>query len=78
MNDRDTLILSGMLGAATGVALGYLLFTSHGRQLREDVGPNVEALVQEASRLRDAIDQVRAGIREFQSETRDARPRRLA
>ncbi|MGE0041389.1 MAG: hypothetical protein AB7H88_21235 [Vicinamibacterales bacterium] len=78
MNDRDTLILSGMLGAAAGVALGYLLFTTHGRQLREDVEPNLEALMREAARLREAIDQVRAGVREFQSETRDAWPRRMA
>ena len=78
MNDRDTLVLSGILGAAAGVALGYLLFTKNGRQLREDVEPNVEALVREAGRLRDAIEQVRAGVREFQADSRDAWPRRRA
>ncbi|MGE3275759.1 MAG: hypothetical protein AB7O67_11650 [Vicinamibacterales bacterium] len=78
MNDRDTLILSGIAGAAAGVALGYFFFTSQGRRLREDVEPNIEALMREAGRLRAAVDQIRAGIEEFQSGAKDAWPRRFA
>lgn len=78
MTERDTLIVSGMLGAAAGLAVGYLFFTDEGRQLREDIEPSIESLMREAGKLSAAVDQVRQGVRDFQAEARGVWPRRSA
>ena len=46
------------LGAVTGLALGYLFFTDHGRQLRARVEPRIETWLAELSRVRDTADKV--------------------
>ncbi len=47
------------LGAAVGLALGYLFFTEHGRQLRARVEPELERWLGEFSRLRDTAETAR-------------------
>ena len=48
-----------MLGAVTGVAIGYLFFTDHGRQFRERIEPTLETWLAELSRLRDTAEKAR-------------------
>jgi hypothetical protein len=48
-----------VLGAVTGVAIGYLFFTDHGRQFRERIEPTLETWLAELSRLRDTAEKAR-------------------
>ena len=52
------------LGAVTGLALGYLFFTEHGRQFRERVEPMLDTWLRELSRLRDTADKARLAYTE--------------
>lgn len=61
MNDRNLMMLSGMIGGAVGAGLGYVLFTARGRQLRSELQPELETLVTEAVRLGKMVDDLLAG-----------------
>ncbi len=52
------------LGAVTGLALGYLFFTDHGRQFRERVEPMLDTWLRELSRLRETADKARLAYTE--------------
>jgi hypothetical protein len=52
------------LGAVTGLALGYLFFTEHGRRFRERVEPVLDTWLRELSRLRDTADKARLAYTE--------------
>ncbi len=47
------------LGAVTGLAVGYLFFTEHGRRLLDRVEPTVDTWLRELSRLRETADKAR-------------------
>ena len=52
------------LGAVTGLALGYLFFTEHGRRFRERVEPMLDTWLRELSSLRDTADKARLAYNE--------------
>ncbi len=52
------------LGAAVGLALGYLFFTDHGRQLRARVEPELERWFGELNRLRETAEVARRAYTE--------------
>lgn len=56
-NDRNLMILGGMLGAVVGVGVGFALFTERGRRLRADLQPEIENIVREAIRLTQVVDE---------------------
>jgi len=53
-----------VLGAVTGLALGYLFFTDHGRQFRERLEPTLDTWLRELNRLRDTADKARLAYTE--------------
>jgi hypothetical protein len=53
-----------VLGAAAWLALGYLLFTDHGRRLRARMEPTVDAWAAELARLNDTAARARAAYLE--------------
>ena len=59
MNDRNLMILGGVIGAIVGV--GYALFTERGRQLRAELQPEIEGVIREAVRLTQVVDEVKTG-----------------
>ncbi|MDP2319149.1 MAG: hypothetical protein Q8O42_07425 [Acidobacteriota bacterium] len=61
MNERNLMILGGMLGAVVGVGVGFVLFTERGRQLRAELQPEIETVVREAMRLSQVMDEFKAG-----------------
>ncbi len=61
MNDRNLMILGGMLGAVVGVGVGFLMFTERGRQLRTELQPEIETLVREGLRLSQMMDEFKSG-----------------
>lgn len=61
MNDRNLMILGGMLGALVGVGVGFVLFTDRGRQLRAELQPEIETMIREAVRLSQVVDDFRSG-----------------
>ena len=61
MNDRNLMILGGMLGAVVGVGVGFVLFTERGRQLRAELQPEIDTVVREAMRLSQVMDEFKAG-----------------
>ena len=61
MNDRNLMILGGMLGALVGVGLGFTLFTDRGRRLRSELQPEIEAVLREAARLTQVVEEFKAG-----------------
>lgn len=56
MNDRNLMILGGMLGAVVGVGVGFVLFTKRGRQLRAELQPEIDTVIREAMRLTQVVD----------------------
>ncbi len=76
MSERSTLVLGAIIGAAVGVGVGYLLFTEKGRQLREDMQPEIDTLVREAMRLSGAVQDVRRGTSAGAASTPRPWPRR--
>jgi gas vesicle protein len=60
-NDRNLLILGGILGAAVGVGVGFVLFTERGRQLRAELQPEIETVLREAVRLTQVVEDFKAG-----------------
>jgi gas vesicle protein len=61
MNDRNLMILGGMLGAVVGVGVGFVLFTERGRQLRAELQPEIETVVREAVRLTQVVEDFKSG-----------------
>lgn len=61
MNDRNLMILGGLIGAAVGVGVGFVLFTERGRRLRAELQPEIEAVVQEAVRLTQVVEDFKSG-----------------
>lgn len=61
MNDRSLLLLGAIIGAGAGAAVGFVLFTERGRQLRAELQPEIETVVREAMRLGQVIDELRSG-----------------
>jgi len=61
MNDRNLMILGGMLGAVVGVGVGFALFTERGRQLRAELQPEIEAVMREAMRLTQVVEEFKTG-----------------
>jgi gas vesicle protein len=58
VNERQTVIVSAVIGAAIGAAAGYLFFTERGRGLRDRMEPLVEDLRQEFTRFQRTIQKV--------------------
>lgn len=60
MNPTTTLALA----ALAGVAVGYLFFTDHGRQLRERLEPMLRSWADEMGQLRQAAEKVQTAYQE--------------
>ena len=61
MNERNLMILGGMIGAVVGVGVGFVLFTERGRQLRAELQPEIEDVIREAVRLTQVVDEFKTG-----------------
>jgi len=61
MNDRNLMILGGMIGAIVGAGVGFVLFTERGRQLRAELQPEIEDVIREAVRLTQVVDEFKTG-----------------
>jgi gas vesicle protein len=64
VDDRSSVLLGALLGAAVGGAVGFLFFTDRGRQMRADVGPRLNDLVDEARRLQGNVLSLRQSVRD--------------
>jgi len=53
-----------VIGAAIGLAFGYLFLTEQGRQLRERLGPMLDTWTDELRRLRETADKARSAFHE--------------
>lgn len=81
VDDRGRIGMAIGLGAVIGGAVGYLLFTDRGRQLRENLEPRLQDLLTEIDQLTRTFERARAaaveGWQSFsklaQEETRTAR-----
>ncbi len=60
MDDRGRIGLAIGLGAVIGGALGYLLFTDQGRDLRSRLEPRVQEVLKEVDELARTFDRARA------------------
>jgi len=56
VNNRVTVWLGAVAGAAAGAALAYLYLTPAGRRLRDDLEPELTRLITELQRVRDTAD----------------------
>ena len=61
MNERNLMILGGMIGAIAGVGVAFVLFTDRGRQLRAELQPEIEDVIREAVRLTQSVDEFKTG-----------------
>ena len=75
MDDRGRIGLAIGLGAVIGGAVGYLLFTDRGRELRYSLEPRLEDLLTEIDQLTRTFDRARAaaveGWQSFSSLAKD-------
>jgi hypothetical protein len=78
VNERGMVLVLTILGAAAGAAAGFLLFTEHGRRIRDDFGPELDNLAREAAKLRAAVDQIRDGVTGLRGSATGGWPRRSA
>ncbi|MGE0866023.1 MAG: YtxH domain-containing protein [Vicinamibacterales bacterium] len=60
-NDRNLMILGGMIGAIVGVGVGFALFTERGRRLRAELQPEIETVIREAMRLTQVVEDFKSG-----------------
>lgn len=67
MNDRQVILAGGVVGALTGMAVGYMFFTPGGQRWRVEAERNLTTFMQEAERLLSAADQVRQSVAELRS-----------
>jgi len=58
MNERNWMILGGLLGAVVGMGAGFVLFTERGRMLRAELQPEIEAIVRDAMRVAKDVGNV--------------------
>jgi gas vesicle protein len=65
VNNQNTLIAGGIVGAVVGVTASYLFFTDEGRRVREQLEASFDGLAREAEKFLGAIDQVRSGVAEI-------------
>ena len=75
MTERNVLIFGGIVGALTGVAVGYMFFTPGGQRWRVQVERNLTTFMQEAERLLSAADQVRQSVAELKTGAQSGYPR---
>jgi hypothetical protein len=69
MNERNIIIVGGVLGAIAGVLATYMLFTPQGQRWRVAAERNLSSLAQEAGKLLAAADQVRHSVAELRGQT---------
>jgi gas vesicle protein len=80
VDDRGRIGLAIGLGAVVGGAVGYLLFTDRGRELRTNLEPRLQDLLSEIDQLTHTFERARAAAVEgwqsfstlMQQETRTA------
>jgi gas vesicle protein len=80
VDDRGRIGLAIGLGAVIGGAVGYLLFTDRGRNLRDNLEPRLQDLLTEIDQLTRTFDRARSAAVEgwqsfstlMQQETRNA------
>jgi len=60
VDDRGRIGLAIGLGAVIGGAVGYLLFTNRGRELRYNLEPRLQDLLTEIDQLTQTFDRARA------------------
>jgi hypothetical protein len=58
VDDRARILLSVCIGAAVGGLVGFVGFTESGRRFRQQIGPQLESLVDDTQRLRQTFDRV--------------------
>ncbi len=74
MNERTAILLGAVAGALVGSACGYLFLTERGRQLREDLGPELNDLLSELKQAGGTARRATAAVAEaFPSGLRLAR-----
>jgi len=78
VDDRSKMWIGALLGAAAGSAVGFLFFTERGRQVRADIGPRLNDLLDEARRLKGTVQSLRQSatdgwdaVREFAGDLSD-------
>ena len=59
MDDRSKVVAAGILGAGVGALAGYLLLTSRGQTLREQVVPQLEEFLSRVKDLQASVEQAR-------------------
>lgn len=58
MSEQSRVILGAAIGALCGAAAAYLVFTEHGRGLREQIEPAVDELRHEFMRFQKTMEKV--------------------
>ena len=65
MNERQIIIVGGLVGAVAGLIASYAFFTPAGQRWRGDAEKNLSTFLKEAERLLSAADQVRQSVAEL-------------
>ena len=71
MDEQGRVLLSTLLGAALGGAVGYLYLTEQGRHVRGQIEPTLDGIIAELQRARATGDKVREVAREGQRTLND-------
>lgn len=71
MTDRTKVVLSAVAGALGGAVAGYLLFTRHGEELREQLGPGLDEVMGRLQDLQASVQHARGVAEQSWSALRD-------
>jgi hypothetical protein len=64
VDERSRVLVATCLGAVAGGVLGYLYLTEGGRNLREQIEPRLDDLINEMTRVRGTVDKARSAANE--------------
>ncbi len=66
VDERTQVLAATMLGAVAGCVFGSLYLTERGREVREQIEPFFDSVIDEFQRARQTVDKARDAAREGQ------------
>lgn len=64
MDDRSRVLMAACAGAAAGAVWGWLYLTDRGRRVRDQIGPTIDGVIDELSKVRETAEKARTAVHE--------------
>jgi len=64
VDERSRVVMAAFLGAVVGAVWGWLYMTDHGRRVRDQIEPKLDAFMNELTRMRGTVEKARSAANE--------------